>query len=310
VDHEIVGSYVFVENKRFQKSILPYLSLTSGIIILSLSGFFVRWANVPGLVTSFFRIGIAAVLMTPFMIYRTLHGHPIPKSFLLFPILSGIFTAFDHGFWSSSLAFTSVANATVINNMAPLWVALIAAVLWKQKLAPRFWFGLFLALAGGLLIFGNDVLVNFHLNKGDFLALASSLFYAAYFLVTQRGRDHWDTITYVWIVNCTAAVTLLGANLIVGNPLQGFPPQTYIIFLITALLSQVLGYFSVVYALGHLPASTVSPTMIVSPILSALLAIPLLHEGLALLQIAGGLSALTGIFIVNHNSSETKNKVE
>lgn len=55
------------------------------------------------------------------------------------------------------------------------------------------------------------------------------------------------------------------------------------------------------YALGHLPASVVAPTMALQPVMTALLAIPLLGEIPNLWQGLGGLIALAGIYIVNRS---------
>jgi drug/metabolite transporter (DMT)-like permease len=67
------------------------------------------------------------------------------------------------------------------------------------------------------------------------------------------------------------------------------------------VISQTIGYISISYALGHLPAHVVSPTMVGQPIMTTLLAIPLLGEIPNLIQILGGLIALTGIYIVNQS---------
>jgi drug/metabolite transporter (DMT)-like permease len=74
-----------------------------------------------------------------------------------------------------------------------------------------------------------------------------------------------------------------------------------LVFLLLALVSQILGYMSISYALGHLPASVVAPTMIGQPILTTILAIPLLGELPKTFQLFGGLIALAGIFLI-HNS--------
>ena len=84
-----------------------------------------------------------------------------------------------------------------------------------------------------------------------------------------------------------------------GKPLTGYSPQTYLAFLGAGLISQTIGYFSVAYALGHLPAAVVSPTMIAQPVLTALLAIPLVGEALLPAQVMGGVMVLAGIYLVN-----------
>jgi drug/metabolite transporter (DMT)-like permease len=88
-----------------------------------------------------------------------------------------------------------------------------------------------------------------------------------------------------------------------GLPLTGYPAQTYLAFLGAAIVSQTGGYLAVGYALGHLPASLVAPTMIGQPVVTALLAIPLLGESLVASQWLGGLSVLAGIYLV-HRSRE------
>ena len=57
-----------------------------------------------------------------------------------------------------------------------------------------------------------------------------------------------------------------------------YDTQTWLVFFGTAIVSQAIGYISISYALGHLPAHIVSPTMVGQPIVTTLLAIPLLAE--------------------------------
>ena len=99
-------------------------------------------------------------------------------------------------------------------------------------------------------------------------------------------------------------------------PLFGYSPRTYFIFIGAAVISQIGGYFSISYALGHLPASYVSPTMVAQPLLTSILAIPLASEVLKNNQIFGGILILLGIFLINFkndqrlNSSEIRNEAK
>ena len=138
---------------------------------------------------------------------------------------------------------------------------------------------------------------------GDLLAIAAGVFYAGYFIVTERGRQKLDTLSYVWLVDLIAAITLLLITLGMKMPLTGYPTQSWRAFLGAALVSQVGGYLSIGYALGHLPASIVSPTLIGQPVVTALLAIPLLGEALRTEQALGGIVVLAGIYLV-HRSRE------
>ena len=271
---------------------------------------FGKWANAPGPVIGFYRIGLATIILLPFFLYRKWKMQvKLPITILLLPILGGIFTAFDHGTWNSSLRYTSAANATLLGNTAPLWVALISWLVFRQKLRGLFWLGLSLALGGAVIVLGSDFIRHPSIGLGDLLAMAAGVFYAGYFIVTERGRQKLDTLSYVWLVDLFATVTLLMITLGMKLPLSGYPTQSYLAFLGAALVSQVGGYLSIGYALGHLPASIVSPTLIGQPVVTALLAIPLLGEALRLEQWLGGLVVLVGIYLV-HRSREGSQAAE
>jgi drug/metabolite transporter (DMT)-like permease len=297
---------------------LPYMALVFGVLALSLSSLFVRWSEAAGPVTSFYRMAIASLVLLPVIALRVQAANrpqpagAIPQAagprrglvrsprWLLFPLLGGLFSALDHGTWSTAIQSTRIANATLLNNLAPLWVALFAALVWRERLAPRFWAGLLAALAGMSLVVGGDLLLAPGLNRGNALAVLSSLFYAGYFLITQRGRGGMDAITYVWAASASTGMFLLVFALAAGLPLRGFSPLTWLVFLLAALVSQVGGYFSIAYALGRLPASLVSPMMVAQPVLTALLALLLEGENLVVAQWAGVFAVVFGIYLVNN----------
>ena len=284
-----------------QNKFFTYIALAMGISALSLSAMFVRWAEAPGPVTGFYRLLISTILLTPLFLRQQKQLAPIEKKYLIFPIIAGIFTAFDFAFWNSSLKYTTAANATLLGNTAPLWVALIALFIFRERLRVIFWFGLVIALTGAVLVMGSDFLHHPALGLGDLMASAAAVFYASYQLTTQRGRKYIDPFRYIWLVGVSATVSMFLINLVMGNSFTGYPAQTWVIFFVTAIVSQMIGYLAITYALGHLPASIVSPTLIGQPILTALLAIPMLGEIPNTTQWIGGAIALAGIYIVNQS---------
>lgn len=286
--------------------IFPYIALAVGIIALSLSAMFVRWADAPGPMTGFYRLFISTLLLTPFFLNKQKQLPPIDRKYLYFPLIGGLFTAFDFAFWNSSLKYTTAANATLLGNTAPLWVALAAFLIFREKLKGVFWTGLLLALAGAALVMGSDFLIHPTLGLGDLMASTAAIFYASYQLITQRGRVHIDPFRYTWLVGVSATFGMLIMNIVLGNHFTGFSTQTWIIFFATAIVSQMIGYLAITFALGHLPASIVAPTLVGQPILTAILAIPLLNEIPTTIQWIGGGIALAGIYIVNQSHRQSQ----
>ncbi len=278
-----------------QKS-LSYLALALAVLSMGMSAIFVRWADAPGPVTAFYRVFLATVILTPFFIRQK---SVLNKRTLLIILLGGLCVAFDLALWNTSLFYTTAGNATLLVNTNPLWVALGAWLIFHEKLSKAFWVGLAIALFGAALIVGGDFLIHTRLGIGDLIAITAGFFYAGYFLITQRGRENFHPVSYLWLTGLSASLALALINIASGNSLVGYSSQTWGVFWTTAIVSQTIGYLAMTYALGHLPASIVAPTMIGQPIMTTLFAIPFLGEIPLPVQLFGGIIALAGIFLVN-----------
>jgi drug/metabolite transporter (DMT)-like permease len=288
-------------SRPLDKSLLAYLALGIGILSLSFSAMFVRWASAPGPVTAFYRLLFSVFLLLPFFVPRVKKNPSLRSGSVIFPLLAGVFTAFDLGLWTASLSYTTASNATLLGNTAPLWVALGTWLILKKRLAPVFWRGLTITLLGAALIMGTDFLLHPRFGVGDTMAIGTGVFYGGYFLFTERSRTHFDPLSHICLVGVGASFTLLIINMVLRYPLTGYPAQTWLVFLATAIVSQLIGYMALAYALGYLPASVVAPTMVLQPIVTTLLAIPLLKEIPTVWQGIGGAIALVGIYIVNQS---------
>ena len=302
-----VDTRAFPGRRSMDKSLLAYLALGVGILSLSFSAMFVRWADAPGPVTAFYRLFFSIFLVLPFFLTRIKTTPRLGSRSVIFPLLAGVFTACDLGLWTTSLSYTTASNATLLGNTAPLWVAMGTWLILKQKLSAAFWRGLTITLLGTALIMGTDFLLHPRFGVGDAMAVGTGVFYGGYFLFTERSRTHFDPVSHIWLVGIGASITLFFINTALQHPLTGYPVQTWLVFFSTAIVSQLIGYMALAYALGHLPASVVSPTMVLQPIVTTLLAIPLLGEIPTIWQGFGGAMALVGIYIVNqsHQRSTT-----
>ena len=281
-----------------------YLALGVGILSLGFSAIFVRWANAPGIVTSFYRMAIATALLAwPF--YRRVKATgSLSRRGLRFAVLGGLFFMADLALWSTGVVLSGATNPTLLANTAPLWVGLGALVLFRERLKAMFWVGLMLAMTGAAVILGLDSLRAVSFGLGTLFGLLAGIFYGGYFLITQRGRETLDSITYFWPAAVSSTLGLLILNLALRQPLTGYPASAYLNFLALGVVSQVFGYLSINYALGHLPASIVAPTMLGQPVVTAIVAGPLLGEALSLWQVLGGLAVLAGVYVVHYSQRQ------
>jgi drug/metabolite transporter (DMT)-like permease len=278
------------------------LALVGGVLALTLSPLFFRWAEAPGIVTSFYRMFYTTLLLLPLALRKKAGSANWDWKYLIFPVIGGLASSLDHSFWGSSINLTTVANATLLNNASPLWVALFSWLILKEKLTRSFWLGLVLVLAGATLVLGSTFFSRPAFLIGDILALISSLFYGIFFLATAKGRTVLRTSVYLLVMSITAGIGLLIATRLFGYPLTGYSLHTNLTFLAAAIISQFGAYYLISYSLGRLSASVVTPSMVAQPVLTALLAIPLMGEPLLVSQSLGGILTLGGIYLINRGS--------
>lgn len=285
-----------------------FLVLILGVLGLGFSGIFVSWAGAPGAVAGFYRTGIACLVLTiPFL--RNLRRRPAPpRREILIALLAGAFFAADLFFWNTGILISGATNPTLMGNTAPIWVGLGAVLFFHERPGRLFWAGLLIAIVGAAIILGVDALNDVGL--GTFFGLLSGMFYGGYFLVIQRSRQALDTLTSFWLAALGSTVCLAIVARILNQPLTGYTLPTYLNLAGLALIVQVGGQMAANYALGYLPASVVSPTLLLQPVLTGLLAVPLLGQPLSAVQIVGGGIVLLGIYLVHRSRLMNRVTVE
>jgi drug/metabolite transporter (DMT)-like permease len=284
---------------------MAYLALVAGIVAIGFSAIFIRWAAAPGIVASLYRMAIGWLMLTiPFLGRRRQLPHAGWHE-LRFALLGGVFFAVDLSLWSTGVVISGATNPTLLANTAPLWVGIGATLIFHERLKGGFWLGLLMSMAGAALILGLDALRAMSLGLGTFFGLLAGLFYGGYFLITQRGRRTFDAISYFWVSSLAAVVTLFVINAAARQPLFAYSTRTYLSLLGLGVVSQGIGWLVINYAQGKLPATLVAPTLLGQPVVTGLLAGPLLGEVLQPLQIAGGIAVLAGVFIVHRSRNRS-----
>lgn len=280
-------------------TIPPLLSLLIGVLAIGFSAIFVRLADAPGLISSFYRMLIAALVVGGFLAQQ----RRFPLSDLRgirFAALAGLFFAADIGFWSTGVVLAGAINPTILTNTTPLWVSMAALLFFKERLTPLFWVGTALAGLGAAAVLGLDALQNVSLGLGSLFGLISGLFYAGYFVFTQLARRTLDVLTSFWWASAASVVGLGVASSVSGFSFFNYDARSWLAFLGAGLITQLLGYIAINHALGHLPASVVSPSMLGQPVITALLALPLLGETVTPWQLVSGVIVLIGVLLVHY----------
>ena len=131
---------------------------------------------------------------------------------------------------------------------------------------------------------------------GGLLALLGALAMAGYLLIGRRLRRGMSLPGYSFLVYGSAALLLLVVTLAAGQPLGGYSGETYLMFVLLALVPQLLGHMSLVWALRFVSATLVTVAVLGEPVAATALAWIILSEPPSVWEIGGGVLILAGIF--------------
>jgi drug/metabolite transporter (DMT)-like permease len=282
---------------------LALIALFAGAAAIGLAPIFVRLSEIGPTATAFWRPIMALPVL---WLWMSLDKHSVtkPQTSTDFRalLLAGFFFAGDLAFWHTSIKLTSVANATLLANFAPIFVTLAAWMLYKQKVTRLFLFALAIALAGTLAVIGSSLNIDTQHIKGDALGVITALFYTGYILSIKKLREHFAVSSIMFWSTLATAVMLLPAAWISG---EAFWPHTLYGWMILAGLgwiSHAGGQSLIAYALAHLPAQFSSVGLLLQPVLATLIAWRLFGENVSPLQFFGAALVLAGIIIAKKGS--------
>lgn len=213
-------------------------------------------------------------------------------------VLAGAFFAADLAVWHWSITLTSVANATLLANLAPILVMLGAWLLFREQVTRRFVLALAVALVGVALLMGERLHYVRAQLVGDALGVLTAAFYAGYLLTVARLRRRVSTAAIMLGSSATGAALLLPLAVASGENLWPASAPGWVVLATLALVSHVAGQGLITWALAHLPASYGSVTLLWQPVAAAGLAWVLLAEPMGALQVIGAALVLIGIVLV------------
>jgi drug/metabolite transporter (DMT)-like permease len=285
---------------------LSLIALFTGAIFIALSPIWVRVSEVGPTASAFWRVALAVPLLWGLFALTRSVGTALEKKQFGLLLSTGIAFAGDLAFWHWSIQYTSVANSTLLANLASIFVTLAAWALWKQRPSGLFITGLAAALLGvGLLVraslgFSPGALL------GDALGVVTAMFYAWYLLSMKSLRDLGAaTLQLMAVTTTVTAAILLPVALASGEPMVPQSVAGWLKLLGLAWVSHSAGQGLIAYALAHLPAAFSAVGLLLQPVMAAAFAWLLLAEPVSALQCAGGAVVLFGIYLAHRGRSGT-----
>jgi drug/metabolite transporter (DMT)-like permease len=279
--------------------------LLAGAAAVGASAIFVRLSELGALPSAFYRPFLAIPAIWLWLALAPSGGEarrPRTSSDYAGLLLAGAFFAGDLAFWHLSLHHTSVANATLLANAAPVFVVLGGWLLFGKRVRPTFLGGMVLALAGGACLVGGTLTLDPAKLTGDGYGVATAVFLASYLMAVERLRRRFTAATIMLWTSIGTAVVLFPVALATGESMVAITPHGWAMLLGLGLISHAGGQGMIAYALAHLPASLAAVGLLFEPVAAAIMAMIVLAEPLSAWQTIGGAIILWGIFIARRGT--------
>jgi drug/metabolite transporter (DMT)-like permease len=278
-------------------------ALLLGATCIALSPIFVRLSETGPTASAFWRVALAVPVLWGVLLAARRASTPGPGAPWALLAAAGVAFAGDLGFWHASIQLTSVANSTLLANLASIFVTLAAWIFLGQRPSALFLAGLAAALAGVALLVHTSLAFSPTGLLGDALGVVTAIFYAGYILAVKGLRDRGETTLHLMAATSTiTALFLFPVALASGEPMLPESAFGWWMLVGLALVSHAAGQGLIAYALASLPAAFSSVSLLFQPVMAALFAWALLSESLVPLQVLGGLVVLVGIYLARRGS--------
>jgi len=233
------------------------------------------------------------------------HGFSVKKKdfpMLILLALTGVTFFFTAQYTGIKMAGASIA-AIFVCLLAPVFITVLSARLFKERLVRRQFFGVgiaafgtFIVIMGGSISFQNNP--QFFL--GSLILLSTPILWTAYSLLGKNVMEKYSPFLVVAYVNMLGGLLLIPFSLAEGSFSQIFTMTLHgwLAILFLAVTCSFLGYYIWFYVIKKVGAAIASSFLFAEPLITALFAIAFVEEKLSLFTIAGGFLIFVGVYLV------------
>ena len=208
------------------------------VAFLATGGIFIRLCEIDPIGCGFYRLFFSLPFLYPF---ARKEFHLLSKKDVLILLLSGIFFATDIALAYVAFEMTSVANVNILCTLTPLTIVPVTAFLFKEKIPKFYLVGALIAIVGVILLVCGKTAPTESNYLGDVLALASSVFYAGFLLISYKLRERVSGSTILFVTGIGSSIVLfLYSSIIEGFRLPTSFRDFFLVFGLSIFM-QVIG---------------------------------------------------------------------
>ncbi|AJI57720.1 DMT family transporter [Francisella philomiragia] len=270
------------------------------IILFALSNLIVasvliRYSEVGPIASFGYRLLLPCIFLYSFLAI-TKDEEKLSKKSLYIAALTGFFLALDLAFYSISLIYTSIAEASLLTNLCPFITTFIAIIFLKEKVSLKYYLVLLVAFIGLLLLMSQAGLSSQHL-LGNWLAIISAVFYALFIIFSKKLRDSCSTFRMMFIASLSGSVVLFILAFIFNEQIIPTTARGIAILLAIALFGHLLGNILYISRIKHISLAMSSLVLLIGPVFALLYGYVLFRETFSIQQLVGMFIIILSVYL-------------
>ncbi len=197
--------------------------------------------------------------------------------------------------WFHAVSRTTIANATLLFCINPLFISIGAWVFQKERVTWRLALALGLGVAGLVVMEWESVRFSSEKFTGDLLALLAAVAFAGYVLATKKLRASGSNYALTFWFNVICSLGFALTLTFHSQNLTNYPWISWVSFLAMALGPSILGHALFSYSLRFLNASVASCFVLLEPVFAAITASWVFGETVTMRTIYGFILITVGL---------------
>lgn len=274
-----------------------------GIGWMILTGFFfvavtgiVRYlgSSLPAMEMAFIRYAFGVVLVLPALI-PLFRAPPNIKRMQFFAV-RGFLHSFGVMLWFYAMARIPIAEVTAIGYVAPIFVAIGAAIFLKEKMHARRIASILVGFVGALIILRPGFQ---EINSGQLAQLAAAPLFAASFLMAKKMTSNEDSSIIVAMLTIFCTIALLPGAVYYWQT----PTNHEIFWLFLTAVSATCGHYTLTRAFQAAPITVTQPLSFLQLVWAALIGVTIFGEAIDPFVMLGGGLVVAAVTYISHREA-------